>query len=110
MTTPTTPDPTAAEELRQIIRKVLQSGSKNMWRSPDHDQFPQENYEDDLVAALQRSKERAVLEARINALQPYAEQFNAAGSGLEFYWGVRLVKQYKELRAQLSALIGDKTE
>jgi hypothetical protein len=38
------------EELRQGIRKILQSGPKNMWRAMDHEQSPQPNYEDDIVA------------------------------------------------------------
>lgn len=36
------------DEIRQKIRLVFKQ-KKNMWRSPDHETYPQDNYEDDLV-------------------------------------------------------------
>ena len=53
---------------------------------------------------------RLLLEARINTLKPYAEQFqsrtrqNQDQGGFEFYWGTKLLTEYKKLQHELQQL------
>lgn len=78
------------DELRRTIRKTLQAGNKNMWRSPNHDQYPQENYEDDLVEAISAytsTKEReAELKAYIEEIEDIDQSRDVEEDAAGYWW------------------------
>ena len=70
----------------------------------------QTNNDDAYTQQAARRIRRLLLEARINTLKPYAEQFqsrtrqNQDQGGFEFYWGTKLLTEYKKLQHELQQL------